>query len=293
MNLLVHIPNRNVRVLQRNLTRTEIDMLEHNAPSLELGDATAEICVAADMTRVPAVFARNGEIFASSRDVSAFFEKRHDNVMRDIGGLLKSEETLALRHLTPSTWIDKQNGQSYRSYDMTRDGFTLLAMGFTGAKALKWKLKYIEAFNIMEAELRARPAPVTREQFMAQAILLAGETIKEQVAQIAILAPKAEALDRIAAAEGSLSITEAAKALQVRPKDLFAFLSSNGWIYRRAGSGTWLGYQTRTNAGDMAHNVNTIMTPDGTERIVEQVKVTPRGLAKLAKLMVGRLALVS
>jgi phage regulator Rha-like protein len=41
---------------------------------------------------------------------------------------------------------------------MTRDGFTLLAMGFKGKKALGWKLKYIEGFNAMEATLRAQPA---------------------------------------------------------------------------------------------------------------------------------------
>jgi hypothetical protein len=49
-----------------------------------------------------------------------------------------------------------------RTYDMTRDGFTLLAMGFTGDAALRFKLAYIDAFNRMEAGLRSAP-PVTRK----------------------------------------------------------------------------------------------------------------------------------
>jgi len=55
--------------------------------------------------------------------------------------------------------------------------------------------------------------------------------------------PEAEALDRIAAADGSLCLTDAAKELQVRPKDLIGYLSSNHWTYKRAGATNWIGYQ--------------------------------------------------
>jgi anti-repressor protein len=109
-------------------------------------------------------------------------------------------------------------------------------------------------------------------------------TVDRQKAQIAIIAPKAEALDRIATAEaGSLNVTAAAKALQVRPKDLFGYLMSHGWIYRRPGGAGYLGYQTKTNAGDLEHKVTTVLRADGTEKMVEQVLVTAQGLTKLAK----------
>ncbi len=65
---------------------------------------------------------------------------------------------------------------------------------------------------------------MTREQIIAQALLLADETIKEQAAKIEELAPKAAALDRIAESEGSHRITNAARMLQVKPKKLFKFL---------------------------------------------------------------------
>lgn len=59
-------------------------------------------------------------------------------------------------------YVHPQNGQTYRAFDITRNGFTLLAMGFTGAKALKFKLAYIAEFNAMEGALKASP-PVSTE----------------------------------------------------------------------------------------------------------------------------------
>jgi Rha family phage regulatory protein len=237
---------------------------------------------------MPVVTSHNGEVMADSRDVASFFTKNHKDVLKAVRAMECSPE-FERRNFAPFR-INDLSGESTSHVLMTKNGFTFLAMGFTGSKAAKFKEAYIERFDAMEAELHSRPVPQTREQIMASALLLADQTMKEQAEQIATLAPKAEALDRIASADGSLSVTEAAKALQVRPKDLFAFLSTNSWIYRRAGSGTWLGYQTRTNSGDLHHLVTTKAQADGTEMVIEQVKVTPRGLAKLAKLMPGQLA---
>lgn len=98
---------------------------------------------------------KNGQLVVSSREVARNFEKRHDGVLRDIdnliGGLPKTVDTLAL--FIPTEYQHEQNGQTYREYLLTRDGFSLLVMGFTGSKALEWKLKYIEAFNAMDQQL--------------------------------------------------------------------------------------------------------------------------------------------
>lgn len=66
------------------------------------------------------------------------------------GGVLNFEQTY---------YTHPQNGQQYRMYQMDRDGFTLLVMGYTGDKALYWKLQYIAAFNTMEEVLRERHPP--------------------------------------------------------------------------------------------------------------------------------------
>lgn len=103
----------------------------------------------------PVVFVRNHTVFASSKHIADFFGKRHDNVLRDIDNLLRQEPKMRLLNFEETT-IDRQNpigGATIKSraYNMNRDGFTLIAMGFTGKRALAWKLKYIEAFNAMEA----------------------------------------------------------------------------------------------------------------------------------------------
>lgn len=125
----------------------------------------------------------------------------------------------------------------------------------------------------------------TPEELMLRAMKVAEATVERQKAQIAAMAPKVEALDRIATADGSLNLTEAAKALQMRPKDLFDYLQRHGWIYRRAGGQAFLGYQSKTTAGLLEHKITTILKADGSEKVTEQVRVTARGLSRLAQLI--------
>lgn len=132
----------------------------------------------------------------------------------------------------------------------------------------------------------------TPEELALRAMTVLQATVERQKAQLALVQPKADALDRIAEADGSLNITEAAKALQVRPSDLFRWLSGNGWIYKRPGSANWLGYQARTQSLDLEHKVTTVTRPDGTDKVTEQVRVTAQGLTKLAKLMPGRMTVI-
>ena len=95
--------------------------------------------------------------------------------------------------------------------------------------------------------------------------------------------PVVEAYSRIAIADGSLNMTEAAKTLQVRPIDLRRWLHANRWIYRRNGSKNWLGYQDRIQSGLIEHKINTYEKDDGSQGISEQARITPKGLTVLAK----------
>lgn len=121
------------------------------------------------------------------------------------------------------------------------------------------------------------------EELALRAMKVMQSTIERQKVQIEAMAPKVEAFERIAEADGDLTITAAAKALQMQPKKLFSAMQARGWIYRRAGARNWLGYQTRIQAGLLTHKVTTISRGDGSERIAEQVLVTPKGLAQLAQ----------
>lgn len=97
------------------------------------------------------VIIQNRQAVTTSLQVAENFEKEHRNVLRDIEGLLKNEQTQS--YFYKSSYIHEQNKQEYPMYYMNRDGFTLLAMGFNGKKALEFKVKYIEAFNQMEQTL--------------------------------------------------------------------------------------------------------------------------------------------
>lgn len=237
----------------------------------------------------PVVFARGGAVCANSRDVAAFFQKAHRNVLRDIDKLIEQEPTLGqggMLTFEQTPYVEPVTGQTYRAYAMSRDGFSLLAMGFTGAAALRWKVRYIEAFNAMEAHLRAAPVDLAAALGNPEALrgLLLGYTEKVIAleAQVDTLRPQAEALERIALSDGSLCITDAAKTMQVRPKTLFTHLRAHGWIYSRAGSAE-IAYQDKIASGHLEHKTTTIHRTDGTEKTVTQVRVTPKGLTRLAR----------
>ena len=103
----------------------------------------------------------NGIPVVSSRKVAEVFNKRHDNILRNIenikGDLLKIEEIKWEQNFIQSSYMDSRN-RCYPEYLMTKDGFTLLAMGFTGAEAMKFKIAYIKRFNEMEQYIKSLAA---------------------------------------------------------------------------------------------------------------------------------------
>lgn len=95
-----------------------------------------------------------GRPATTSREVAKFFDKRHTDVLRDLGQITANcPKEFSQRNFASAEYSDEQ-GKSRPMFYLFRDGFTLLAMGYTGQKAMQFKLAYIEAFNRMEAELR-------------------------------------------------------------------------------------------------------------------------------------------
>ena len=104
----------------------------------------------------------DGRAVTTSKQVADVFGKRHDHVLRDIETIRSQLPPERLPNFgEASIEVRQPNGgvATYPAYHLTRDGFTLLAMGFTGKRALQFKLAYIDAFNQMEAQLREPPAP--------------------------------------------------------------------------------------------------------------------------------------
>ena len=106
------------------------------------------------MTENVIVYQHNGQPAVSSRDVAEQFGKEHKDVLEAIRKLM-AENSALLPMFYKDEYTTIQN-RKMPMYYMNRDGFTLLAMGFTGKEALAWKLKYIQAFNMMEEKLKAQ-----------------------------------------------------------------------------------------------------------------------------------------
>lgn len=113
------------------------------------------------------VFKNNENIVTTSLLVAEKFEKEHKNVLRDIENIVAQNSAAKLLFIE-STYENR--GKQYPMYIMNRDGFSLLVMGFTGKKALDFKLEYINAFNQMELTI-SRPR-THKEVIIAELALL-------------------------------------------------------------------------------------------------------------------------
>ncbi len=135
----------------------------------------------------------SGQVLADSLTIATAFGKQHKHVIRDIEVLIANMKVLEeiedsstlskigegtqpkfglgysdqqiQRFFIESKYYHPKNKQEHKMYLMTRDGFSLLVMGFTGQKALEWKLKYIEAFNYMEESImKVRELDITNSE---------------------------------------------------------------------------------------------------------------------------------
>lgn len=245
--------------------------------------------VPTNMEHQPVVFIQNGEVFANSRDVANYFGKRHQHILRNIDNILKNKDRPKLDGLFIERFEYHEAAQKeVRFFDMTKDGFNLLAMGFTGQKAIAFKIAYIEQSNAMEAELR-RQTNVTID-YSDPAILIGvmnhlqlenkkkDELIAEQKQNL-------KKLDRLEGARGSMCISDAAKTLGVKRDDLFRFMDSRRWIFKRSGSKNWLAYDEKRRLGFMEHDDHLYLDGEGRERVATRALVTAKGLVKLAELL--------
>lgn len=177
---------------------------------------------------------QNGEPVVSSRQIAENFEKNHNHVLRDIDSLKKDVSNFGQMFF--ETTAPDSYGREQRAYLMNRDGFTLLAMGFTGKAALEWKLKYIAAFNEMEKKLAGQPQ-LTRSQLLATALIAAHEELEQKDKQIETMKPKALFADAVSASKKSILVGELAKLLSqnginIGQNRLLDWMRKNGYLIK-------------------------------------------------------------
>lgn len=192
----------------------------------------------------------SNQVLTNSLLVAEKFGKEHRNVIQSIRELLKGAADFSAHPMyVESVYIHPQNGQEYPMYIMNRDGFTLLAMGFTGEKALQFKLEYINAFNKMEETIKNGGFNVPKS--FREALLLAAEQqevienqqkqIEEKNAKIELDKPKVLFSEAVTTSKTSILIGDLAKIIkqngvEMGQNRLFSWLRDNGYLIKRKGS---------------------------------------------------------
>lgn len=227
---------------------------------------------------------QNGNLVVSSREVARNFDKEHKNVIRDIENYIETLENGESSKVS-SLFIENEyttknsNGVMYKEYLLTRDGFTLLAMGFTGNKALQWKLKYIEAFNKMEEQIKQQNKPLKLDsKFMYQI----AQELEEKEKQIALMTPKAIFADAVSASHTSILVGELAKLLRQNGIDtgqnrLFSWLRDNEYLIKRKGTDYNMPTQYSMDLELFEVKETSITHSDGHISISKTPKVTGKG----------------
>ncbi|KQP33843.1 hypothetical protein ASF49_08220 [Methylobacterium sp. Leaf104] len=222
-------------------------------------------------TPTPVVMLVDGEPMADSREISLRFGKRHDHVLRSIDALVASGEDLGYARFAPASYdldVLPKNGEegrshvrTHRCYRMNEAAFSLVVMGFTGGKALRWKVAYATAFRAMETELRARQAPAPAldlndpaalrglllgysEQLLAaraevaqtrQALVVTEQRAAVAETVIAETRPAVEFYHQFAEAGGLYNLQNAGRALGAPPNGFVAWLRK-AYLFNQGGS---------------------------------------------------------
>jgi len=229
---------------------------------------------------LPKIENHNGVMTVSSRLVAEDFEKRHSDVLEKLNNLIEEIQPTenSARYFIPNEYKD-QKGEMRKEYLLTRDGFSLLVMGFTGERALQWKLKYIEAFNQMENTIK-KVLPNNYKEALQQ--LIASEEEKEKL-QLTIKENEHKVIfaDTVATSNTSILIGDLAKLIKqkgynIGQNRLFQWLRDNEYLIK---NGERKNMPTQTAMEQKLFEVKerTVVNPDGSNRITRTTKVTGKG----------------
>jgi len=219
---------------------------------------------------------KNNKPVTSSLQVAEIFNKTHKHVLESLDNLKKGVAENWADLFWEDTYIHPQNKQRYRMVYMTKDGFTLLAMGFTGKKATQFKLEYINAFNKMANQLKNGGFNVPTS--MSEALRLAAD----QQDQIETMKPKVLFADSVSTSNATILVGDLAKILKgngidIGGKRLFQWMRDNGYLVRRNGADYNSPTQRSMNMGLFKIKESTHVNGDGVTVVTKTPKVTGKG----------------
>lgn len=253
---------------------------------------------------------KDNQPLTNSLLVAETFGKEHRNVLRDIknlieGGVLKNEQTPMFEE---TTYMSEQNKQSYPLYVMNQDGFTLLAMGFNGKKAMEFKLKYIEAFNAMKKQIEQSKPSVPQNYIEALKSLVKAEEEKQQLAlenkqkdetiitiskanvelgnKITEMLPKVSYYDRILQSNATMTITQIAQDYGMSAIAMNKELESMRIQHKERGQ--WILYAQFLKGGYVHSRAVDIIRRDGRHDVKYNTEWTTKGRLFLYEALKGK-----
>lgn len=253
---------------------------------------------------------KDNQPLTNSLLVAETFGKEHRNVLRDIknlieGGVLKNEQTPMFEK---TTYMSEQNKQIYPLYVMNQDGFTLLAMGFNGKKAMEFKQKYIEAFNAMKKQIEQSKPSVPQNYLEALKSLIKAEEEKQQLAlenkqkdetiitiskanvelgnKITEMLPKVSYYDRILQSNATMTITQIAQDYGMSAIAMNKEFESMRIQHKERGQ--WILYAQFLKGGYVHSRAVDIIRRDGRHDVKYNTEWTTKGRLFLYEALKGK-----
>ncbi|WP_375706464.1 antA/AntB antirepressor family protein [Bartonella sp. AA6HLJMS] len=222
----------------------------------------------------------------NARNLHAFLEAKRDfsNWIKD--RIIKYNLEEGIDYILTLAKTGERQNVVLKEYYLTLNVAKELSMLENNKKGREARLYFIKCERLLKQVVTPQV-----DYSKPEALLGVLNHLQSQIEQkdhvIAELAPKAEALDGLKRSDGLFGLIEAAKMLEVRPKDLTNYLRKHDWVYRRAPGAPLLPYQDKIKKGFMDCPAITIQRPDGTEKVLPSTKITSRGLACLREQIHG------
>ena len=243
------------------------------------------------MTTELVFMGESGQAITNSLLVAKKFGKDHKHVLESIRKLMTAENSAVLQMFEESTYINEQN-KTQPMYLMNRDGFTLLAMGFTGVKAMEFKIDYINAFNKMESKIKksiavlpdftdpAEAAMAWAKEYREKEVLaIENKKLEEENIQLAAenqeLKHDKNYLDLIMRSKALLTVSQIAQDYGMSGKALNKQLAQMGIQYSI--NGQWILYAKYKDCGYVSSRSIDITRADGRPDVVLHTEWTQAG----------------
>ncbi|WP_375645170.1 antA/AntB antirepressor family protein [Bartonella sp. MR100HLJHH] len=222
----------------------------------------------------------------NARELHAFLEAKRDfsNWIKD--RIIKYNLEEGIDYILTLAKTGERQNVVLKEYYLTLNVAKELSMLENNKKGREARLYFIKCERLLKQVVTPQV-----DYSKPEALLGVLNHLQSQIEQkdhvIAELAPKAKALEGLKRSDGLFGLIEAAKMLEVRPKDLTDYLRKHDWVYRRAPGAPLLPYQDKIKKGFMDCPAITIQRPDGTEKVLPSTKITSRGLACLREQIHG------